>query len=133
MSKDNRRFALGALIAAVAGYLAGILTAPKSGKETREDVKKTAGKAVREGEKALKNLHSELNVLIGKAEAKLKTLSGKANAELGTKLQAAKDAIAKARQILTALHEGDSESADLKAALKEVKTARDHLKIFLKK
>ena len=37
------KFALGALFGAAVGVVAGILTAPKSGKETREDV----GKAVK--------------------------------------------------------------------------------------
>lgn len=40
MSKAN--FALGALIGAAAGVVAGILTAPKAGKETRADLKKKA-------------------------------------------------------------------------------------------
>ena len=48
------KFALGALIGAAAGLVAGILTAPKSGKETRNDIKKQAvkikGEAVREAE-----------------------------------------------------------------------------------
>lgn len=37
MSKG--KFALGALFGAAAGVVAGILTAPKSGKETRADIK----------------------------------------------------------------------------------------------
>lgn len=38
MSKG--KVALGAIIGAAAGVVAGILTAPKSGKETRADLKK---------------------------------------------------------------------------------------------
>lgn len=41
MSKG--KFALGALIGATAGIVAGVLTAPKSGKETRADLKEKAG------------------------------------------------------------------------------------------
>ena len=37
MSKG--KFAIGALIGAAAGFFAGILSAPKSGKETRADIK----------------------------------------------------------------------------------------------
>jgi gas vesicle protein len=40
MSKG--KFALGAIIGAGAGLVAGILTAPKSGKETRADIKAKA-------------------------------------------------------------------------------------------
>ena len=39
------KIALGALIGAAAGFVAGILTAPKSGKETREDIKNVANDA----------------------------------------------------------------------------------------
>ena len=40
MSKG--KFALGALIGATAGLVAGLLTAPKSGKDTRADLKAKA-------------------------------------------------------------------------------------------
>jgi gas vesicle protein len=40
MSKG--KVALGAIIGAAAGVIAGILTAPKSGKETRADIKQKA-------------------------------------------------------------------------------------------
>lgn len=50
---SKRKFALGALFGAVAGVAAGILTAPKSGKETRADLKKKANELKGEaGEKA---------------------------------------------------------------------------------
>ncbi|MBP9667743.1 YtxH domain-containing protein [Candidatus Saccharibacteria bacterium] len=40
MSKG--KFAFGAIVGAIAGVVAGVLAAPKSGKETREDLKKKA-------------------------------------------------------------------------------------------
>ena len=40
MSKG--RFAIGAIIGTAAGLIAGFLTAPKSGKETRADIKQKA-------------------------------------------------------------------------------------------
>ncbi len=47
---SKAKFALGAVVGAAAGLVAGILTAPKSGKETRADIKAKAtevkGKAV---------------------------------------------------------------------------------------
>ncbi len=39
------KFALGAVFAAAAGFVTGILLAPKSGKETREEIKENAQKA----------------------------------------------------------------------------------------
>ena len=38
MSNNGGKFLLGALIGAVAGAAAGLLFAPKSGKETRKDI-----------------------------------------------------------------------------------------------
>ncbi len=45
MKKDNgKKIAIGTAIGLAAGYVTGILTAPKSGKETRQDIKKIAPK-----------------------------------------------------------------------------------------
>ena len=57
MDKRVKKFAIGTVIAAAAGYVAGLLTAPKSGKETREDIKNTAVKTYKVAEKELKELH----------------------------------------------------------------------------
>jgi gas vesicle protein len=49
MSKDKSgstgKFMLGAAIGGAIGAIVGVLTAPKSGKETRADIKKKAGEA----------------------------------------------------------------------------------------
>lgn len=42
-TKGGGKFVLGAAIGAVAGVITGFLTAPKSGKETRADIKQKAG------------------------------------------------------------------------------------------
>lgn len=60
MSKN--KFAIGAIIGAAAGVVAGILTAPKSGKETRADLKNKAGDLKKKAEatsKDAKKLASE--------------------------------------------------------------------------
>ena len=54
MSKG--KFALGALIGAAAGMIAGILTAPKSGKETRADIKAKAEELKSDADKKLKDV-----------------------------------------------------------------------------
>jgi gas vesicle protein len=92
MSKDtNKKWAVGALIAGVVGFLAGILTAPKSGKETREDLKNTANRVVSEAEKQLKRIHSEMNVVIDDAKEILSGKSGKAKEDIEKALNVAKD------------------------------------------
>lgn len=53
MSKG--KFALGAIIGAAAGLVAGVLTAPKSGKETRADIKAKAEELKTDADKKLKD------------------------------------------------------------------------------
>lgn len=133
MDKRAKKFAIGAAIAAAAGYVAGLLTAPKSGKETREDIKNTAVKTYKAAEKELKELHTELNKLIGEAGKKAGELKGTAQKNFDKAVAGAKVAKEKARELLSAVHEGDAEDKDLDNAVKEAKKAVEHLKSFLKK
>ncbi|HPG37209.1 YtxH domain-containing protein [Candidatus Saccharibacteria bacterium] len=57
---DNKagKFALGAVLAGVAGYVAGILTAPKEGAKTREELKDKAAVWQKDVEKELGDLRS---------------------------------------------------------------------------
>ncbi len=123
----------GALLVAGAGYLAGILTAPKSGKETRRDIAKSASKARVDAEKQLKKMHSELNDLIKDGETASKKAGAKAKDELKDAIEKAKIAKGKAREILSALHDGDADDPNLQKALKEVKLAKSNLAKYLKK
>jgi gas vesicle protein len=134
MSKDsNKKWAIGAVVAGAAGYIAGILTAPKSGKETREDIKDTANRVVSEAEKQLKKLHSEMNVVIDDAKELLAGKSGKAKEDISSAVHAAKEKQQKVKELLSALRDGGaSDNPELKKALKEAGSALDHLKGFLK-
>lgn len=123
----------GALVIAGAGYLAGILTAPKSGKETRKDIAKTASKARVDAEKQLKKLHSELADLIKDGDKKTKSARTKASTELKDAVDKARIAKDKAREILSALHDGDADDPNLQAVLDEVKLAKRNLVKYLKK
>lgn len=133
MDKQTKRFAIGAVLAAAAGYIAGILTAPKSGKETRQEIKNTALKTYKAAEKELKELHTELNKLIGEASKKAGELKGTAQKNFDKAVDGAKAAKEKARELLSAVHEGDAEDTDLKQAVEEAKKAAVHLKSFLTK
>jgi len=133
MKKGNRNWAIGTLAAIAAGYVAGILTAPKSGKETRQDIKSAAAKTKLEAEKKLKALHSELNERIETGKQMAKEVKGAAKTELVEALGQAQLAKEKVRQILSALHEGDADDADLKKAVTEAKDALKHLKKFVSK
>jgi gas vesicle protein len=114
MKKGEKFFAVGAFIGVATGYIAGILTAPKSGKETREDIKSGASKVRVEAEKQLKKLHSDLSGLIKEAEVHRKKLSLKARQELDKAIQ-------------------DVEDPNLKAAVEEAKKAKKNLSAYLKK
>jgi gas vesicle protein len=128
-----KKIAVGSGIAAVAGYVAGVLTAPKSGKQTRKDIKVAAEKNRLEAENELKRLHSELNRIIKEADKKKGTLSAKAKTELKARLDKANDNKEKAREVLSAIHDGDAADHDLKRAVKDAKSSLEHLKDYLKK
>lgn len=133
MKDATKKIALGAVIAGAVGYVAGILTAPKSGKETRKDIKDKASQLMAEAEKQLKQLHTELNSLLSEARAMAEKLHGKARTELEKAMIAAVAAKEKARELLSAAHEGTAEDKDLDKAVKEVTKAAAHLKAYLKK
>jgi gas vesicle protein len=133
MKSTTKRFALTTLVAAAAGYVTGILTAPKSGKETRQDIKDTTEKTVREAEKQLKKLHTELSDVLGQAKEHAEKLKGQAREEFESVVKTAHTTKEKARQILSAVHEGDATDKDLKKAVKDAQKAVDHLKSFLTK
>lgn len=133
MSKgDGKKFAIGALIGATAGIITGLLTAPKSGKETRKDIKDTASKVFAEAEKKLKGLYSELGDLIDKGNQELKVVSGKAQKELEKAVEAAKEAQAKAKEVISAIRSGETANPELQQVIKDVTKAKDHLKKYLK-
>jgi gas vesicle protein len=131
MGKRVKDFAVGAALAGLAGYVAGILTAPKSGKETRKDIERAATKAKAEAERRLKALQSELGELIHKGRDQAKTASDSAKSGLDDAISRAVQAREKARELLSALHEGDAEDKDLQKAIDDVKDAIEHLKQYL--
>lgn len=133
MNKGVKRFAVGTVLAAAAGYVAGILTAPKSGKETRQDIKDATERGVAEAEKQLKRLHTELDSVMAEAKLKAADMKGKAEDEIKKAIDVAKAAKEKARHILSAVHEGDADDDDLKKAVSEATKAVSHLKSFLKR
>lgn len=132
-SNAGKKIAIGAAVAGVAGYLAGVLTAPKSGKETRQDIKNTANKLKIEAEKKLKELQSELNVLVAKGQKVLDEQKGKAKAGLDVAVEQARDAQQKVKVMISALKSGETDEPELKKAIAQAKEARDELVKYFKK
>lgn len=69
----KNKFAIGALIGAAAGLIAGVLTAPKSGKETRADIRQKAdelkGEAATRVDEVKNKSTDVVDDLMNKAEA----------------------------------------------------------------
>lgn len=133
MKNVTRKFAIGAILAAIGGYLAGLLTAPKSGKQTRADIKNAAATAVAETEKRLKEIHNELADIIEKVKGRGASLTGKARSEFNESVEKAQNARQKVRELLSALHENGVEDKDLKKAIDGASEAIKHLKTYLAK
>lgn len=134
MKKDDaKKLAIGAAVAGAVGYLAGILTAPKSGKETRQDVKSAAIKAKTKAEKDLKKLHSDLSVLLDKAKRNALSAKTVADQDFTKAVQMASKAKETVREVLSSIHEGGSDDKDLQKAIDEATAAIEHLKVFVKK
>ena len=139
---NTKRIAVGSMIAAVTGYIAGILTAPKSGKETRNDIRSARDIGMAEAEKQLKRLHTELNQLlseIDKSESKTKqAVTDFANQKQVIALKAeivdkASQARQKAREMLSTLHDGKADDRELEKAVNEASKAIKSLRSYLKK
>ena len=129
---QRSNLALGAAVAAGVGYVAGILTAPKSGKETRKDISKAATKARLEAEKKLKHVHSELGEVLKTANARIASGKLAAKGGLDKAIDIAVIARNKAREVLSAVHEGSAEDKELQKAIDDVNDALAHLKKFVK-
>lgn len=133
MSTKRRNLAISGAVVAGLSYVAGVLTAPKSGRETRKDIGKAAHKAMTEAERRLKLAHSELNELIdglGQQAEKGKEVVSK---ELKAALAQGEVVKKKTRELLSAIHEGEAADKDLDEAVKDAKAAIKSLKSFVKK
>lgn len=62
------KFGIGLIVGAVAGAVAGFLTAPKSGKETREDIKRRAGNAKDEATKRVNDAREKAGEVADEAK-----------------------------------------------------------------
>lgn len=129
MKRPYKKLAVGTLFAAVAGYIAGVLTAPRPGAETREELKTMW----QNGEKQLKELHTELSDLLTQAKQQSAKLKGEAQAKYKEVVETAQKAKEKARMLLTSIHEGDTEDKDLQAAINDAKQAAEHLRAYFTK
>ncbi|MBX4190973.1 YtxH domain-containing protein [Candidatus Saccharibacteria bacterium] len=128
----GRKIAIGSAIAGLAGYLAGVLTAPKSGQQTRKDIAKKAEDIKDDAEGQLMDLNDELKNLIKTTKVRSVALSSTARAEFNEAVVRAKDAQNKATQVLKATKAGEASDPDLNKAVKQARLAIKNLAKFLK-
>jgi len=128
----GRKLAIGTALAGAVGYVTGILTAPKSGKETREDIADKAEDIKEGAEDQLQNLHDELNDLLKITKNKSVALGSKARGEFNEAIVRAKDAQNKASYVLKAVRAGQADDPELNKAIKQAKQAQKNLSKFLK-
>jgi len=74
-----------------------------------------------------------MNELLSEAKEKVTSLKGTAQKDLQAAIDKVTLAKEKARDMLSALHEGGAEDKDLKKAIKEANNAVEHLKTYLSK
>ena len=132
-TNNTGKFAVFVALTAAAGYVAGLLTAPKSGEETRADIRHRAAETYSAAEKELKQLHTELSTALKDLGNKAGVLKKEGGKKLDEALSKGKDAKEKARDVLSSLHEGEIDDKDLKKAIQEASKAVENLRNFLKK
>jgi gas vesicle protein len=134
VSKKSSKFAFGALIAAGAGYVAGLLTAPKSGKETRQDIKVATKKAKLAAEKKLKEANDELSGLIAKANVQKAKLQDTAKKDVDLAVDYANGIKTKVAAFVNTLKsEKESDQSEIDKVVDEAKQAFERLKKSLEK
>jgi gas vesicle protein len=128
----KKKIAAGAALAGITGYLAGILTAPKSGKETRRDLSDKAGEVKDSSQAQLESTLNDLSDGLQKAKGKTSVLNTKAKQEFDEAVVKAKDAQNKAGAVLKAAKAGEAEDPDLNKAIKQGRLALKNLAKYLK-
>lgn len=111
------------------GYAAGLLTAPRSGKQTRRRIKKEAKSSVNDMEKQLKVVYKDTKQYLDK----LAEDSPKVTTKLKEAKSTAQKSQTKVKQLLSAIHGEDNFDDDLESALKSAKTSLDNLKHYISK
>jgi gas vesicle protein len=128
----GRKFALGAVIGGTVGYLAGLLTAPKAGKETREDISKKAADVKSDAEIQLQLTMDDLGEAMQAAKSKSANLNAKARKELDEAVAKAKVAQSKSSEVLKAFRAGEADNPDLNKAVKQAKQAKSNISKYLR-
>lgn len=133
MGKNTKAVAILALVAFGAGVATGLLTAPKSGKETRDDLKKASGKLKEELDKRYGEVQGSLSETIDQAMSQVGNFRGSAQDKLEELIDQAKQAEYKVKDVYRAMRHGDADDKNLDKAIDQANKAKNHLFKFLNK
>ena len=125
--------AVGLAVGLATGYLVGLLTAPKSGAETRQDIVDATNRAVASAQQKLSATQAQVTELVEVAKAKAKSLTMYRRQDLDELIDNAKIAQDKAKAMLVAVKEGEADDPDLQRAVEKANQAKENLANFLKK
>lgn len=131
MNKDVKNVGIALIAGLAAGYALGVLTAPKSGKETRNDIKEASAKAYKIAEARLKNTYEDLSEVIANAGEQAKKLNKKGREELDVLLAAAHDAQGRVKQLITSVRSGDVTEEQFEDTVIAAQVAKDELQDFI--
>lgn len=131
--KQIKSTAIAGLIGVGVGVAVGILTAPKSGKETRKDIVDGSVKLKDELFKRYHDVQTSLSEAIDHAISQLNSFKGSSKESLEDLIAKAKDAEFKALDIFRAVKAGESDNKDLDKAVDHANKAKENLVKYLNK
>ena len=135
MSKPKlyRKVAIGAALAGVVGYFAGVLSAPCSGDKIRKLWRNAGSNLELSLEHRLGMLYQELDELITSVQGEDDKHEGRQRERFEAYLISAKRSKDKLAEVLKAVNEGHTDDKDLSKSIKEAQKAIEHVRIFLLK
>ena len=131
MKNKTKKWALGGILLASTSYLAGVLTAPKSGKSTRSIIKIKTYNTKMTTEKQLKIYYSQLNELIESGAAQINTIKLASDKDLNDLLSKAVVTKNLVRKVLNDLHDRGADNENLQNAGAEAKKSIQYLKKYI--
>ena len=127
-----KKIAAGAAVAAAVGYVAGLLSAPKSGREMRKEIKSMVPDA-HDLEEKIKLLYNELIELLSISKQEAMDLSPRNQEKMALASKKAVMAKEKLAAIIANLKNDSHSNKELKSAIREAERAVYHFKEFLLK
>lgn len=131
MKNKTKKWALGGILLASTSYLAGVLTAPKSGKSTRSIIKIKTYNTKMTTEKQLKIYYSQLNELIESGAAQINTIKLASDKDLNDLLSKAVVTKNLVRKVLNDIHDRGADNENLQNAGAEAKKSIQYLKKYI--